>query len=127
MFKRVSTIKIGVLEFVYKFLLVLFVIMPVCMGACFWVGVQADAALNIHLLKFIMPFIGSAIGFFFTALLIQAGHKQAAPAAAVEESDQPYSDRLVSRHLEAAEAASLPKASIPRTGLVRPYSLQGGK
>ncbi|MCX6001807.1 MAG: hypothetical protein NTY79_04665 [Chloroflexi bacterium] len=126
MFKRLATIKIGVLEFVYKFLLVLFVIMPVCMGICFWIGVQADAALNIHLLKFIMPFIGSAVGFFFTALLIQAGHKREAPATA-EESVQPYSDRLVSSHVEAAEVASLPKPSIPRAGFATPYSVQGGK
>jgi len=126
MFKRLATIKIGILEFVYKFLLVLFVIMPVCMGICFWIGVQADAALNIHLMKFIMPFVGSAVGFFFTALLIQAGHKQAEPAT-VEEPVRPYSDRLVSRHVEAAEAASLPKSSIPRAGFATPYSLQGGK
>jgi len=120
MFKRLTTIKIGVLEFVYKFLLVLFVIMPICMGICFWIGVQADAALNIHLLKFIMPFVGSAAGFFFTALLIQAGHKQSAPAT-VEESVQPYSDRLVSRHVEAAEAASLPKPwTIVRAGCAKP-------
>jgi len=126
MFKRLAATKIGILEFVYKFLLVLFVIMPVCMGICFWVGVQADAALNIHLLKFIMPFIGSAIGFFFTALLILAGHKEAVPATA-EQPVRPYSDRLVSRHVEAAEAASLPKPSIPRAGFATPYSLQGGK
>jgi hypothetical protein len=126
MFKRLATIKIGVLEFVYKFLLVLFVIMPICMGICFWIGVQADAALNIHLMKFIMPFAGSAVGFFFTALLLQAGHKQSVPAI-VEEPAQPYSDRLVSRHVEAAEAASLPKPSIPRAGFATPYSLQGGK
>jgi hypothetical protein len=126
MFKRLTGIKIGVLEFVYKFLLVLFVIIPICMGGCFWIGVQADSALNIHLLKFIMPFVGSAVGFFFTALLVMAGHKQAVPATA-EESAQPYSDRLVSRHLEAAEAASLPKQSIPRAGFVTPYSMQGGK
>jgi hypothetical protein len=126
MFKRLTGIKIGVLEFVYKFLLVLFVIIPICMGGCFWIGVQADSALNIHLLKFIMPFVGSAVGFFFTALLVMAGHKQAVPATA-EEPAQPYSDRLVSRHLEAAEAASLPKQSIPRAGFVTPYSMQGGK
>jgi hypothetical protein len=126
MFKRLTGIKIGVLEFVYKFLLVLFVIIPICMGGCFWIGVQADSALNIHLLKFIMPFVGSAVGFFFTALLVMAGHKQAVPATA-EEPAQPYSDRLVSRHLEAAEAASLPKPSIPRAGFVTPYSMQGGK
>jgi hypothetical protein len=125
MFKRLTTIKIGVLEFAYKFLLVLFVIIPICMGGCFWIGVQADAALNIHLLKFIMPFVGSAVGFFFTALLIVAGHKQVVPTT--EESAQPYSDRLVSKHVEAAETASLPKPSIPRAGFVTPYSIQGGK
>jgi hypothetical protein len=126
MFKRLTTIKIGALEFLYKFLLVLFVIMPVCMGLTFWIGVQADAALNIHLLKFVMPFVGSAVGLFFTALLILAGHKQEAPTTA-EESAQPYSDRLVSKHVEAAEAASLPKPSIPRAGFATPYSMQGGK
>jgi len=126
MFKRLTTIKIGALEFLYKFLLVLFVIMPVCMGLCFWIGVQADAALNIHFLKFVMPFVGSAIGFFFTALLLQAGHKQATPTTA-EESVVPYSDRLVSTHAEAAQVASLPKPSIPRAGLATPYTMQGGK
>lgn len=126
MFKRLTTIRIGVLEFVYKFLLVLFVIMPICMGICFWIGVQADAVLNVHLMKFIMPFIGSAVGFFFTALLLQAGHKQAVPVSA-EEPARPYSDRLVTKRVEAAEAASLPKPSIPRAGFATPYSLQGGK
>lgn len=126
MFKKLLTIKIGIVEFLWKFLVVLFVIMPISMGICFWLGVQADAALNIHLLKFIMPFIGSGVGFFFTALLILAGHKQLAPAA-TEESTPQYSDRLVSRHFEAAEAASLPKPSIPRAGFATPYSMQGGK
>ena len=114
------------MEFLYKFLLVLFVIMPVCMGVSFWIGVQADAALNIHFLKFIMPFVGSAVGVFFTALLLQAGHKQAAPATA-EEAAKPYSDSLVTSAFEAAEAASLPKPSIPRAGFATPYSMQGGK
>ena len=126
MIKKLTSVKIGILEFLYKFFLVLFIIMPVCVGGCFWLGVQADAALNIHLLKFIMPFVGSAVGLFFTALLILAGHKQAAPAIA-EELAQPYSDRLVSRHVEAAEAASLPKPSIPRAGFATPFSMQGGK
>ena len=126
MFKRLATIKIGILEFVYKFLLVLFVIMPVCMGICFWIGVQADAALNIHFLKFVMPFVGSAVGVFLTALLLQAGHKQTAPAT-VEEAAKPYSDSLVSRHVEVTEAASLPKPAIPRAGLATPFTLQGGK
>jgi hypothetical protein len=126
MFKKLTTIKIGAIEFVYKFLLVLFVIMPVCMGLSFWIGVQSDAALNIHLLKFIMPFIGSAAGIFFTALLIQAGHKQAVPAVA-EGSAQPYSDRLVTRHLDTEAEVLQPKPSIPRAGFATPYSLQGGK
>ena len=126
MLKRLSTIQIGIVEFLYKFLLVLLIIMPVSMGVCFWIGVQADAALNIHLLKFIMPFIGSAVGFFFTAMLLLAGHKLAAPATE-EPAQQPYSDRLVSRHVEAAEVASLPKPSIPRAGFATPYSVHGGK
>jgi hypothetical protein len=126
MFKRLTTIKIGAIEFLYKFLLVLFVIMPVCMGLTFWLGVQADAALNIHFLKFVMPFVGSAVGVFFTALLLQAGHKQAAPVT-LEEAAKPYSDSLVTSRSEAADTASLPKPSIPRAGFATPYSMQGGK
>lgn len=125
MFKRLTTIKIGTLEFLYKFLIVLFVIMPACMGAFFWIGIQVDSVINIHLFKFIMPFLGAAAGFFFTALLLQAGHKQEVPVA--EEPAIPYSDRLVSRHVEPAETASIPKTSIPRAGLSTPYSMQGGK
>jgi len=125
MFKRLTTIRIGTIEFLYKFLLVLFVIMPVCMGGCFWIGVQADAALNIHLLKFIFPFIGSLVGLFFTALLLQAGHK--AVPATVEEAVKSYSDSLVTSRSEIAETASQPKPSIPRAGLATPYSMQGGK
>jgi len=109
----------------YKFLIVLFIIMPVCMGVCFWIGVQADAALNIHLLKFIMPFVGSLVGLFFTALLLQAGHKNV--PAAVEEPVKSFSDSLVSSRAEITETAAQPKPSIPRAGLVTPYSIQGGK
>jgi len=125
MLKRLTTIKIGTLEFLYKFLLVLFIIMPVCMGGCFWIGVQADAALNIHLLKFVMPFVGSLVGLFFTALLLQAGHK--AVPATVEEPVKSYSDGLVTSRLDVADTASQPKPSIPRAGLATPYSMQGGK
>ena len=111
MFKRLTNVRIGIVEFLWKFLLVLFVIMPICMGICFWIGVQADAALNIHFMKFIMPFVGSAVGFFFTSLLIMAGHGQ---SSSMEESQlQSYSERLVSRHIEAEELASLPKMSLP--------------
>jgi len=123
MLKRLTTIKIGVLEFLYKFLIVLCLIMPICMGGCFWIGVQIDAAINIHLFKFIMPFIGSFVGLFFTALLLQAGHKQEAPVTAEEPAS--FSDRLVSRPVGPAETVSLPKPSIPRAGL--PYSMLGGK
>jgi hypothetical protein len=76
--KKLTSVKLGVLEFLWKFFVVLFFIMPICVGGCFWLGVQADAALNIHLLKFIMPFVGSAVGLFFTACLILIGHKQKA-------------------------------------------------
>jgi hypothetical protein len=107
-----NSVKIGVWEFLWKFLLVIFIIMPVCMGLSFWIGVQADAALNIHLLKFIMPFIGSAVGVFFTALLILVGHKQ--QMQVVEDLPiQMYSDRLVSRHVGVMETASLLKPSMP--------------
>jgi len=96
------------------------------MGGCFWIGVQADAALNIHFLKFIFPFVGSLVGLFFTALLLLAGHKQAVPAMA-EEPAKSYSDSLVTSRLEIAASASQPKPSIPRAGMVSPYTLQGGK
>jgi len=107
MLKKLMNTRIGWLEFLYKFLLVLFVIMPISMGGCFWIGVQIDALLNVHFLKFVMPFIGSAIGFCFTALLIIAGHKQAAAAE--------------------PDAAELAKPSVPHAGLSTPYSMIGGK
>jgi hypothetical protein len=126
MIKKLACLKIGIVEFLYKFLVVFFVIMPVCMGGCFWIGVQADAALNIHLLKFIMPFVGSWVGLFFTALLLQAGHKEVAPAIA-EEPAKPYSESLVTSRSEIIDTALQPKPSIPRAGFATPYTLQGGK
>ena len=84
--ERLNYVKIGTWEFVYKSLLVLFFIMPICVGGCFWIGVQIDAIFNIHFLKFIMPFVGSGIGFFFTSLLILLGHGQ---STVVEELIQP--------------------------------------
>lgn len=74
MLKNVLRINTGPIEFVLKFLLVLFVIMPGCMGGAFWIGLQIDTALNIHLLKFVLPFVGTMLGVFVTALLIVAGH-----------------------------------------------------
>ena len=110
--ERLNSTKIGIGEFLWKFFVVLCVIMPICVGGCFWIGMQADALFNIHLLKFIMPFVGSGIGFFFTSLLIMTGHGKEVS----REEDfqlQPYSERLVSRHIEAEELASLPKMSLP--------------
>jgi hypothetical protein len=126
MLKRLLTVNISIWEFMYKFPLVLFVIMPVCMGGFFWIGMQIDTALNIHFLKFIFPFIGTFVGIFFAGLLIQAGHKQKTPAAA-EEPAKPYSDSLVTRRSETADAAFQPKPSIPRAGFATPNFLQGGK
>ena len=75
MIKRLNSVQIGIGEFLWKFFVVLVFIMPICVGGCFWIGVQMDASLNIHFLKFIMPFIGSAVGFYFTSLLIMTGHR----------------------------------------------------
>jgi hypothetical protein len=120
MFKRLTNVKIGIVEFLWKFLIVLLIIMPVCMGICFWIGVQADAVLNIHLMKFIMPFVGSAVGFFFTTLLIMTGHGK---EVSKEEdfSLQSYSERLVSRHIESEELASFPKMSIPSRRMTKVF------
>ncbi|MDD5169369.1 MAG: hypothetical protein PHN75_11170 [Syntrophales bacterium] len=105
MLKKLMNTKTSLVEFLYKFLLVLFFIMPVSIGVCFWIGVQVDALINMHLFKFIMPFIGSAIGFCFTALLVMAGHRQATPTAAEEPA----------------------KPSISSAGLATPYPMIGGK
>jgi hypothetical protein len=74
MLKKLLNIQTGPIEFVVKFLLVLFLIMPGCMGGAFWIGLQIDTALHIHLLKFLLPFIGTILGVYLTALLIAAGH-----------------------------------------------------
>jgi len=74
MLKKLTNTNTSWLEFLYKFPLVLFIIMPGCMGGFFWIGLLLDAALNIHLLKFILPFIGTFIGLMLTALLLMAGH-----------------------------------------------------
>jgi len=104
--ERLNSVEIGIPEFLGKFFVVLFIIMPICVGGCFWIGVQMDASLNIHLLKFMMPFVGSLVGFIFASLLVMMGHKQ---ETLTEEIIQPYSDRLVSRF----DAMEIPKLSIP--------------
>ena len=110
--ERLNSVEIGIPEFLGKFFVVLFIIMPICVGGCFWIGFQMDAALNIHLLKFIMPFIGSFIGFVFASLLVMMGHKK---IVVEEKRDQSYSDRLVSNW----EIEETPKLSIPSRRKVR--------
>jgi hypothetical protein len=75
MLKKLQSIDTSGWEFLIKFPLVLFVIMPCCMGGFFWIGVQLDSLANIHFLKFILPFAGTFAGLYLTALLILAGHK----------------------------------------------------
>lgn len=75
MIDRFNSVKIGIGEFLWKFFVVLIIIMPICVLGCFWIGMQLDAMMNIHLLKFIMPCVGSGVGFFCTSLLIMMGHK----------------------------------------------------
>jgi hypothetical protein len=74
MLKKLLKISTSPLEFLLKFPVVLFMIMPGCMGGAFWVGLQMDTALHIHLLKFILPFAGTILGVYLTALVIAAGH-----------------------------------------------------
>jgi len=50
--------------------------MPGCMGGFFWLGLQLDALINIHLLKFVLSFLGTAAGIYLTILLVVAGHKK---------------------------------------------------
>jgi len=69
MFKRLTTIRIGTIEFLYKFLLVLSLSCRMH-GRMLWIGVQADAALNIHFLSSFSPH-RFTVGLFFTALLLQ--------------------------------------------------------
>jgi hypothetical protein len=74
MLKNLLNINTSILEFMLKFPLALFVIMPASMGGFFWLGVQIDTMLNIHFLKFLLPFIGTGVGIYLTGLLIMAGH-----------------------------------------------------
>jgi hypothetical protein len=74
MLKKLLKVSTSPVEFLLKFPVVLFLIMPGCMGGAFWIGLQIDTALHIHLLKFILPFIGTALGVTLTSLLLVAGH-----------------------------------------------------
>jgi hypothetical protein len=74
MLKNLLAVNTSWWEFLLKFPVVLFLIMPGCMGGAVWLGIQLDTALHIHLLKFVLPFIGTIVGVFLTALLLAAGH-----------------------------------------------------
>jgi hypothetical protein len=77
MIERLGSVTIGIWEFLWKFFVVLIIIMPICVLGCFWIGMQVDALLNIHFLKFLMPFVGSGVGVFCTGALLMMGHKKA--------------------------------------------------
>ena len=128
MLKNLLHINTGVWEFLIKFPLVLFVIMPGCMGGAFWIGVRVDAALNIDFMKFVLPVIGTSIGIFLTALLIMAGHtKEVSARAPTGVTEKPYSDNLVTKRSEFTDPSFPPRTSIPRAGYITPYYLRGGK
>ena len=107
MIEKLNSVQIGIGEFLWKFFVVLVFIMPICVGGCFWIGVQLDAVANIHLLKFIMPFVGSFIGFILASLLVMMGHNEQENSE--KEIIQQYSDRLVSRF----DMMETPKLSLP--------------
>jgi len=127
MLKKLQNTNTSLWEFLLKFPLVLFVIMPGCMGGTFWIGMQLDTALNIHFFKFVFPFIGTFVGIFLTGLLIMAGHTRQEVTDAVNDPDKLYSDNLVTKPSEYRDASFPPKASIPRAGHAAPFFLQGGK
>jgi len=125
MLKNLLRINTSWWEFLIKFPLVLFVIMPGCMGGSFWIGVQLDATAHINFLKFIFPFIGTLVGVYITSLLIMVGHTKPKVDAQAEAA-KPYSDALVSKPYEYTDISSSPKVSIPRAGYATPFIL-GGK
>ncbi|MGA2158421.1 MAG: hypothetical protein ABSG90_04290 [Dehalococcoidia bacterium] len=126
MLKRVMGVNTSLWEFLVKFPLSLFIIMPGCMGGAFWIGYQIDAAANIHFLKFIFPFLGTFLGLYVTGLLIMLGHSKQSASETAKEADKPYSDTLVSKPYEYSDTSHSPKASIPRAGYATPFTL-GGK
>jgi len=123
MLKKVQNTDTGIIEFLVKFPIAIFVIMPVCMGGAFWIGLQVDSALHIHFLKFIFPFLGTFLGIFLTGLLIMLGHTRQSASETANDSDKPYSDVLVSKPYEYSDTSYSPKASIPRAGYATPFTL----
>jgi hypothetical protein len=126
MLKKIMSVNTSWWEFLLKFPLALFVIMPVCMGGAFWIGFQIDSAVHIHFLKFIFPFLGTFLGVYLTGLLIMLGHTRQSTSETANDSDKPYSDTLVSKPYEYSDTSYSPKASIPRAGYATPFTL-GGK
>jgi hypothetical protein len=74
MLKQLLKINTSWWEFLIKFPIVLFIIMPLSMGGAFWLGLIIDSLIHIHLFKLILPFGGTVLGVYLTALLILAGH-----------------------------------------------------
>ncbi len=123
MLKKVQNTDTGIIEFLVKFPIAIFVIMPGCMGGAFWIGLQVDSALHIHFLKFIFPFLGTFLGICLTGLLITLGHTKQSTSETANDSDKPYSDTLVSKPHEYSDTSYSPKASIPRAGYATPFTL----
>jgi hypothetical protein len=125
MIKKVQNTNTGIIEFLVKFPIVTFVIMPGCVGGAFWIGLQVDSAAHIHFLKFIFPFFGMVLGIYLTGLLIMLGHTKQNASETANDSDKPYSDTLVSKPYEYSDTSYSPKASIPRAGYATPFTLEG--
>ncbi len=85
MLARLQRTNTGWMEFLIKFAIVIFIIMPACILGSFWAGWRLDSLLNIHILKIIFPIAGSVLGLFFTALLILAGHARDSAIGVIED------------------------------------------
>jgi len=98
MLKKLQDTNTGFLEFFIKFPVMFFLVMPASMGGCFWVGLQLDSLLNIHLLKMVFPVIGSVLGLYLTGLLVLWGHAREA---------------VVNKAADKTRASAINKTSIP--------------
>jgi len=124
MLSKLQNINTGIIEFLFKFVLVSFLIMPACILGCFWIGVQIDSVLNINFLKFIFPLIGTVAGFSFTALLIVSGHTKQRAADTPEDLDKAHCFNAATNSSGYGGAASPSRTS---TGYATPFFLNRGK
>lgn len=90
----------------------MFMIMPVCIFGCFWIGFQLDSLLRIHIFKMIFPVAGSVIGLFFTGLLILLGHARESATGVIGDLKKQSSCESLQKQIESRKESS-PKA--PRT------------